>query len=372
MADELTVTGWCAQQEEAFTYVSVDLGSVRRVKAIMVKGVVTNDVVSRPTEIRVFFSNKIRSNQEFRRLLPQFQPDVPRSGQLRRAGHDHPTSVRPSASRNSTICADRRWAWSLTCPSRLPAPSCRLCWTWPPPTFRAASTARLESRPSVEPRTAVDECVLPVCGFGTYSPTGLVPCLQCPRNSFTGTPPPGRLPANGNHWTSLPDVTWYLNGHQMLDDATHKILANESGNHALMITGAGLSDSGVIQCVARNKGGEASFQVRLRGSKWWTRNSSNGSRRSTSRKASPSVSTPIPKLIPASQRRCASKNRLKSSSQRRNASRKSFICATSSAPVRSAAPRREEEERIYEAPVFTLPLKGFLSFLNFLVNLLKN
>ena len=263
MADELTVTGWCAQQEEAFTYVSVDLGSVRRVKAIMVKGVVTNDVVSRPTEIRVFFSNKIRSNQEFRRLLPQFQPDVPRSGQLRRAGHDHPTSVRPSASRNSTICADRRWAWSLTCPSRLPAPSCRLCWTWPPPTFRAASTARLESRPSVEPRTAVDECVLPVCGFGTYSPTGLVPCLQCPRNSFTGTPPPGRLPANGNHWTSLPDVTWYLNGHQMLDDATHKILANESGNHALMITGAGLSDSGVIQCVARNKGGEARFQVRL-------------------------------------------------------------------------------------------------------------
>ena len=49
----------------------------------------------------------------------------------------------------------------------------------------------------------------------------------------------------------------------MLDDATHKILANESGNRALMITGAGLSDSGVIQCVARNKGGEARFQVRL-------------------------------------------------------------------------------------------------------------
>lgn len=60
-----------------------------------------------------------------------------------------------------------------------------------------------------------------------------------------------------------PDVTWYLNGRQILDDAAHKILVNESGNHALMITGASVSDSGVIQCVARNKGGEASFQVRL-------------------------------------------------------------------------------------------------------------
>ena len=30
------VTGWCGQQE-AFTYVSVDLGSIHRVKAILVK-----------------------------------------------------------------------------------------------------------------------------------------------------------------------------------------------------------------------------------------------------------------------------------------------------------------------------------------------
>lgn len=60
-----------------------------------------------------------------------------------------------------------------------------------------------------------------------------------------------------------PDVTWFSNGRQILDDATHKILVNESGNHALMITGASVSDTGVIGCVARNKGGEASFQVRL-------------------------------------------------------------------------------------------------------------
>ena len=53
-----SATGWCAQQEEAFTYVSVDLGSVLRVKAIMVKGVVANDVVGRPTEIRFFYKQE--------------------------------------------------------------------------------------------------------------------------------------------------------------------------------------------------------------------------------------------------------------------------------------------------------------------------
>lgn len=35
---------------------------------------------------------------------------------------------------------------------------------------------------------SLSDCI-PVCGFGTYSPTGLVPCLECPRNSFTGEPP---------------------------------------------------------------------------------------------------------------------------------------------------------------------------------------
>lgn len=35
---------------------------------------------------------------------------------------------------------------------------------------------------------SVEECI-PVCGFGTYSPTGLVPCLECARNSYTSGPP---------------------------------------------------------------------------------------------------------------------------------------------------------------------------------------
>ena len=56
-----SATGWCAQQE-AFTYVSVDLGSVHRVKAILVKGVVTNDVVGRPTEIRFFYKQAESDN----------------------------------------------------------------------------------------------------------------------------------------------------------------------------------------------------------------------------------------------------------------------------------------------------------------------
>ncbi len=35
---------------------------------------------------------------------------------------------------------------------------------------------------------SIDDCV-PVCGHGSYSPTGLVPCLACPRNNYTAEPP---------------------------------------------------------------------------------------------------------------------------------------------------------------------------------------
>ena len=55
------VTGWCGQLE-AFTYVSVDLGSIHRVKAILVKGVITQDVVGRPTEIRFFYKEQESDN----------------------------------------------------------------------------------------------------------------------------------------------------------------------------------------------------------------------------------------------------------------------------------------------------------------------
>lgn len=58
-------------------------------------------------------------------------------------------------------------------------------------------------------------------------------------------------------------VSWYINGRQVIDDATHKILVNESGNHALMITNVSRADAGAVTCVARNKAGETSFQCAL-------------------------------------------------------------------------------------------------------------
>ncbi|KAK3888336.1 hypothetical protein Pcinc_007597 [Petrolisthes cinctipes] len=60
-----------------------------------------------------------------------------------------------------------------------------------------------------------------------------------------------------------PEVTWYINGQQVVDDNTHKVLVNESGNHSLMISKAALSDAGVITCVAKNKSGEATYQCNL-------------------------------------------------------------------------------------------------------------
>lgn len=60
-----------------------------------------------------------------------------------------------------------------------------------------------------------------------------------------------------------PDVTWLINGHPVQDDATHKILVNESGNHSLMITNVSRYDAGTVTCVARNKSGEVAIQARL-------------------------------------------------------------------------------------------------------------
>ena len=57
-------------------------------------------------------------------------------------------------------------------------------------------------------------------------------------------------------------VLWYINGHPVAADATHKMLVNEAGNNALMITGCSQRDAGTVTCVARNKSGEISHQVR--------------------------------------------------------------------------------------------------------------
>ncbi|KAG0433549.1 hypothetical protein HPB47_019805, partial [Ixodes persulcatus] len=64
-----SATGWCGQQE-AFTYVTVDMKKIFHIKAILVKGVVTNDVVGRPTELRFFY--KTRENENFVVYFPNF------------------------------------------------------------------------------------------------------------------------------------------------------------------------------------------------------------------------------------------------------------------------------------------------------------
>ncbi|RWS09309.1 titin-like isoform X1, partial [Dinothrombium tinctorium] len=60
-----------------------------------------------------------------------------------------------------------------------------------------------------------------------------------------------------------PDVLWYLNGRQLVDDTTHKLIINEGGVHSLMITFTTLEDAGTITCVARNRNGECRFDVNL-------------------------------------------------------------------------------------------------------------
>ncbi|XP_050422457.1 titin isoform X5 [Adelges cooleyi] len=60
-----------------------------------------------------------------------------------------------------------------------------------------------------------------------------------------------------------PEVSWYINGQNIKDDATHKILVNESGDHCLMITNVSKADAGQVVCVARSRSGETSFQCKL-------------------------------------------------------------------------------------------------------------
>ncbi|XP_013781236.1 uncharacterized protein LOC106465521 [Limulus polyphemus] len=64
-----SATGWCGQKEP-FTYVTVDLGKIYRITSILVKGIVTNDVVGRPTELRFFY--KVQESENFIVYFPNF------------------------------------------------------------------------------------------------------------------------------------------------------------------------------------------------------------------------------------------------------------------------------------------------------------
>ena len=58
-----------------------------------------------------------------------------------------------------------------------------------------------------------------------------------------------------------PEVKWFLNGQTRSSDARNRIMVNESGYNTLLILDTKLSDAGVVQCWAKNRSGEARFQV---------------------------------------------------------------------------------------------------------------
>jgi len=47
----------------------------------------------------------------------------------------------------------------------------------------------------------------------------------------------------------------------MVQDDRHRMIVNEMGCHAMLITNAKLEDAGVFGCLAKNGSGEAGFQV---------------------------------------------------------------------------------------------------------------
>ena len=56
-------------------------------------------------------------------------------------------------------------------------------------------------------------------------------------------------------------MVWYKGGQAVTQDDRHKIIVNEDGCEALLITSAQLGDGGSVGCIARNRSGEASAMV---------------------------------------------------------------------------------------------------------------
>lgn len=58
-----------------------------------------------------------------------------------------------------------------------------------------------------------------------------------------------------------PEVKWYLNDQEIQNDATHKVLVNEQGSHSLMNMAVSRMDAGRLTCIAKNKTGDAQFDL---------------------------------------------------------------------------------------------------------------
>lgn len=57
-----SVTGWCGSVYESFNYITIDLGKLHRIKGFQIKGVVSNDIVGRPKQVKLFYKHTIQEN----------------------------------------------------------------------------------------------------------------------------------------------------------------------------------------------------------------------------------------------------------------------------------------------------------------------
>lgn len=60
-----------------------------------------------------------------------------------------------------------------------------------------------------------------------------------------------------------PDIQWFLKGHQVIQSERFALIVNESGYRTLMINSAILNDTGMIECMARNRSGQDRIQCHL-------------------------------------------------------------------------------------------------------------
>ncbi|KAJ3592471.1 hypothetical protein NHX12_007598 [Muraenolepis orangiensis] len=61
----------------------------------------------------------------------------------------------------------------------------------------------------------------------------------------------------------MPETYWFLNGHQVVSDFTHKIVVKEDGTQSLIIVAAMPHDSGEWTVVAQNRAGKSSVSITL-------------------------------------------------------------------------------------------------------------
>jgi Immunoglobulin I-set domain len=61
-----------------------------------------------------------------------------------------------------------------------------------------------------------------------------------------------------------PEILWFRDGAPVYDDQFHKLVVNEDGISSLILLQASLKDAGNYRCVARNRGGEDSFNVTVK------------------------------------------------------------------------------------------------------------